>query len=75
MKSPFIDRFSELSSKMVEFFHPNWIISHEVIREPGLALVSEYLDGAPFSINDEPVPIDAVTFILRENSNRSCIYS
>ena len=66
MKSPFIDRFSELSSKMVEFFHPNWIISHEVIREPGLALVSEYLDGAPFSINDEPVPIDAVTFILRE---------
>ena len=66
MKSPFLDRFSEISAKMVEFFHPNWIISHELIREPGLALVSEYLDGAPFSINDEPVPIDAVTFILRE---------
>jgi serine/threonine protein kinase/flagellar motor switch/type III secretory pathway protein FliN len=51
---------------MVDVFHPNWIISHEVIREPGLALVGEYLDGAPFSINDEPVPIEAVAFILRE---------
>ena len=66
MKSPFLDRFSTIAEKMVDFFHPNWIISHELIREPGLALVSEYLDGAPFSINDEPVPVDAVTFILRE---------
>lgn len=66
MKSPFLDRFTEISTKMVDIFHPNWIISHEVIREPGLALVSEYLDGAPFSINDEPVPVEAVAFILRE---------
>jgi serine/threonine protein kinase len=66
MKAPFLDRFVEVSTKMVDVFHPNWIISHEVIREPGLALVGEYLDGAPFSINDEPVPIEAVAFILRE---------
>ena len=66
MKAPFLERFEEVSRKMLDVFHPNWIISHDVIREPGLALVSEYLDGAPFSINDEPVPIEAVAFILRE---------
>ena len=66
MKAPFLDRFVETSTKMVDVFHPNWIISHEVIREPGLALVGEYLDGAPFSINDETVPNEAVACILRE---------
>jgi len=69
MKAPFLDRFTSISTRMVEIFHPNWIISHDVIREPGLALVSEYLDGAPFSINDEPVPVNAVAFIVQEILN------
>ena len=40
----------------------------DYIVEPEPYIMMEYLDGAPFSVNDEPVPHVAVDFIFQNYS-------
>ena len=43
------------------------IVSYlDFIAEPEPYIMMEYLDGAPFSVNDEPVPHVAVDFIFQK---------
>ena len=43
------------------------IVSYlDFIAEPEPYIMMEYLDGAPFSVNDEPVPHEAVDFIFQK---------
>jgi serine/threonine protein kinase/flagellar motor switch/type III secretory pathway protein FliN len=58
-------RFMQFGQLLGSLKHPGIVESLDVILQPDPMLVMELLDGAPFSVNDEPVPAQAVDFIIQ----------
>ncbi len=69
MVEPHLSRFRAHANTLVDVDHPNLADHLSVMNSPALAMVIEYLDGAPFSANDEPVPVEAVEYIVQEMLN------
>ena len=66
MTEPYIDRFLQKTETMIIQSHPNLVNVTNTMSSPAIAMIMDYIDGAPFSANDEPVPIPAVEYIVQE---------
>ena len=65
-KEAYLERLKYVFDKVSVLNHPNIVRYLELQLNPQPLVFMELLKGAPFSVNDEPVPAKAVEFIIEK---------